>query len=90
MADTKFDIKTEATRPFYATVGVTDLAVEVARQYVTDVQAKVADVQKKIEKLDFEPRNLRAGQARGQARRPPGRGQEGPGPLRGAGRRDPG
>ena len=39
---------------------MTDLAVEVARQYVTDVQAKVADVQKKIEKLDFEPKSQQA------------------------------
>ena len=89
MADTKFDIKTEATRPFYATVGVTDLAVEVARQYVTDVQAKVADVQKKIEKLDFEPKSQ---QARLEAKLADlqAEAQEGPGPLRGAGRRDPG
>ena len=28
MAKAKFDIKTEATRPLYAGVGVTDLAVE--------------------------------------------------------------
>lgn len=58
MAKVKFDIKSEATRPFYATVGATDLAVEVARQYAAEVQAKVADVQKKVQGIDFEPKNL--------------------------------
>jgi hypothetical protein len=56
VADAKFDIRTEATRPFYATVGATDLAVEVARNYVTELQGRVADVQKKV--VDFEPRSL--------------------------------
>jgi hypothetical protein len=56
MADAKFDIRTEATRPFYATVGATDLAVEVARNYVTELQGRVADVQKKV--ADFEPKSL--------------------------------
>ena len=60
MADAKFDIKTEATRPFYATVGATDLAVSAARAYLTEVQSKVADVQKKIESFEFEPKNLNA------------------------------
>ena len=55
MADTKFDIKAEATRPFYATVGVTDLAVEVARQYVTDVQAKVARIRRSLPEDIQEP-----------------------------------
>ena len=53
MAKAKFDIKTEATRPFYAGVGVTDLAVEAVRDYVTDVQ-------KTVKGLDFEPKALRA------------------------------
>ena len=52
MAKAKFDIKTEATRPFYAGVGVTDLAVEAVRDYVTDVQKTVSD-------FDFEPKALR-------------------------------
>ena len=51
MAKTKFDIKTEATRPLYAGVGVTDLAVEFVRGYVTDVQTRVADVQKNVTEL---------------------------------------
>ena len=49
MAKAKFDIKTEATRPLYAGVGVTDLAVETVREYVADVQKKVAGVQKDVE-----------------------------------------
>jgi hypothetical protein len=48
MAKAKFDIKTEATRPFLAGVGVTDLAVERVRGYLTDVQKKLADVQKDV------------------------------------------
>ncbi len=63
MAKAKFDIKTEATRPFYATVGVTDLAVAAVREYVADVQKKFADVQKDVQKsvteLDLEPKALR-------------------------------
>jgi hypothetical protein len=59
MAKAKFDIKTEATRPFYATVGVTDLVVAAAREYVADVQKKLVDVQKDVQKLDFEPKVLR-------------------------------
>lgn len=59
MAKAKFDIKTEATRQFYAGVGVTDLAVEAVREYVTDLQKKLADVQKSINKLEFQPQALR-------------------------------
>lgn len=59
MAKAKFDIKTEATRPFYAGVGVTDLAVEAVRDYVADFQAKFADVQKNVITFDYTPQNLR-------------------------------
>lgn len=52
MAKAKFDIKTEATRPLYAGVGVTDLAVEAVRDYV-------ADVSKTVTKIDFQPQTLR-------------------------------
>lgn len=52
MAKAKFDIKTEATRPIYAYVGVTDLAVEAVRESVTDVQ-------KRLTAIDFEPKSLR-------------------------------
>src|SRR4051812_26066661 len=70
MAKAKFDIKTEATRPLYAGVGVTDLAVEAVREYVAEVQNKlaearkdvstrVADAQKTVNGLDFQPQVLR-------------------------------
>ena len=49
---TKFDIKSEAVRPFFAYVGVTDLAVEAVREYVADVQAKVSG-------RDLQPKALR-------------------------------
>ena len=42
---TKIDLKTVQT-PFYATVGVTDLAVEAVREYVADVQTRVRGYQK--------------------------------------------
>ena len=51
MAKTKFDIKTEATRPFYATVGATDLTLEVALQAATDLQERVKA---------FEPKKISA------------------------------
>ncbi|MGH3361325.1 MAG: hypothetical protein ACRDOM_02610 [Nocardioides sp.] len=44
MAKAKFDIKTEATRTFYAGAGVADFAVETVREYVADVQAKFTGV----------------------------------------------
>lgn len=58
----KFDIKTDlkgATKPFHAAVGVTDLAVEVVRDYVTEAQKRFADVQKNVSKIDLEPKALR-------------------------------
>ena len=59
MAKAKFDIKTEATRPLYAGVGVTDLVVEAVRDYVADVQKKFAGVQKSVTTFDFQPQALR-------------------------------
>ena len=59
MAKAKFDIKTEATRPLYVGVGVTDLAVEAVRDYVADFQKKFADVQKSVTKIDFQPQSIR-------------------------------
>ena len=46
------NLKTEATKPLYAGVGVTDLAVELVRDYVTVAQKRVTD-------LDLEPKALR-------------------------------
>jgi len=50
----QFDIKTlelpaAATKPLYAGVGATDLAVEYVREYVADVQKKFAEVQKDVQ-----------------------------------------
>lgn len=63
MAKAKFDIKTEATRPLYAGVGVTDLAVGLVREYVADVQKRFAGVQKDVQTriggFDLEPKALR-------------------------------
>jgi heparin binding hemagglutinin HbhA len=63
MAKAKFDIKTEAARPLYAGVGVTDLAVAAVRDYVADVQKRLAgvqkDVQARITDLELEPKALR-------------------------------
>jgi len=46
MAKNKFDIKTEATKPLFAGVGVTDLAVEIVRDLVTETQTRFSSVQK--------------------------------------------
>jgi Mg-chelatase subunit ChlI len=62
MAQTKFDIKTEVTRPLYAYVGVTDRAVEAVRESVGEWQKRLADVQKSVTDIDLEPKALR-GQA---------------------------
>ena len=48
MAKTKFDIKTEATKPLLAGVGVTDLAVEVVRDFVSESQTRRVGVQKDV------------------------------------------
>src|SRR3546814_11880685 len=58
MAKAKFDIKSEAVRSFYATVGATDLAVAAARLYVADAQARVNGVQKQVAAFDYEPQRL--------------------------------
>lgn len=55
----KFDLKSEATRQFYAGVGITDLAVEVVRDYVADMQKRLAELQKSFQELDLEPQHLR-------------------------------
>ena len=67
-------LQTVAERPFYAGVGVTDLAVEAVRDYVADVQTRVAglgkDVQKNVASFDLRPRPARhCGVRRDPARR---------------------
>lgn len=49
------------TKQFYAGVGVTDLAVEAVRDYVTDVQKRFAELQDQLSKsiADFEPEAAR-------------------------------
>jgi septal ring factor EnvC (AmiA/AmiB activator) len=63
MAKAKFDIRTEAARPLYVGVGVTDLAVGLVRDYVADVQKLFAGVQKDVQArftdFEFEPKALR-------------------------------
>lgn len=63
------DLKTEATKTFYAGAGVVDLAVEAVREYVADVQAKLVELQKdatsRLEGVqksvkDFEPTTIRS------------------------------
>jgi hypothetical protein len=56
-------LQAAAEKPFYATVGVTDLAVEAVRDYVAEVQTRVAglgkDVQKNVASIDLQPKALR-------------------------------
>ena len=73
MAKAKFDIKTLKLPPsrqaLYAGVGATDLAVEAVREYVADVQKRLAEVQKDVQspvagfqktsRLRVEPKALR-------------------------------
>lgn len=60
----KFDIRTEATKPLFATVGATDLAVEAVREFAADMQKRVtgyrADVQKSVSAIDIKPATLSA------------------------------
>ena len=60
--DTKFDI-TSATKPLYAGIGATDLAVERVRGFVTETQKRtqqrVAEAQKNVRKVELEPKALR-------------------------------
>lgn len=48
-----------AKRPLYAGVGATDLAVEVVRDYVAEVQKRFTDLQKSVDSIDLEPKALR-------------------------------
>ncbi len=49
----------DLTAPFYATVGVTDRAVELVRGSVTDLQTRLSELQKSINELEREPQELR-------------------------------
>ena len=50
-------LQSAAEKPFYATVGVTDLAVEAVREYVADVQGRVRGYSKDVQSV--QPRALR-------------------------------
>ena len=77
MAKSQFNVeqfKTEAVKPLFAVAGATELAVELARGYATEaqqatqkrfdeVQARVTDVQSRVQKVDFDTKSL-AGTAR--------------------------
>ena len=57
------DVPDVAAKPLYAGVGVTDLAVEKVKGYVTEVQikvnARVADVQKSVKEFEVpQPKTL--------------------------------
>jgi len=56
-------LQAAAERPFFAGVGVTDLAVEAVREYVADLQGRVRgygkDVQKNVASFDLQPKALR-------------------------------
>ncbi|WP_148575224.1 hypothetical protein [Nocardioides caldifontis] len=54
MAKTKFDIRTEATKPLYASVGVVDQAAELVRGSVSDVQRRISEVRASIRGLDYD------------------------------------
>jgi hypothetical protein len=58
-----FEIPTEAARPLYAGVGVTDAVVGFVRDAFADLQKQLAEVQKdvqtRITSIDLEPKALR-------------------------------
>ena len=62
MPKSRFELPAElpdsVTRPLYAGVGVTDLAVEFVREYVADMQKRAADMQKTVAKVDYQPSTL--------------------------------
>ncbi len=57
-SDLKVDL-TAASKPLYAGAGVTDLAVELVRDYVTEAQKRFAGAQKRVTDLDLEPKAFR-------------------------------
>ena len=70
MATAKFDIKTEATRPLYAGVGVTDRAVEAVRGSLALGTKRINDAQQDVRELDLDTvtREAKARRARVEAR----------------------
>lgn len=63
-------VNNEIKRPLYATVGATDRAVEFVRESVSDLQARLSELQHSINRLEREPQELRGravGAVSGQA-----------------------
>jgi heparin binding hemagglutinin HbhA len=54
MAKTKLDIRTDARKPLYASVGVVDQAAELVRGSVSDIQKRIAEVRAGIRGLDYD------------------------------------
>ena len=52
-------LNNELKRPLYATVGATDRAVEMLRESVSDLQARLVDLQRGIDRIEREPQELR-------------------------------
>jgi hypothetical protein len=70
MANTKFDIKTEAQRGLHAGVGAADLALETVKEYFAeaqkrfegyqkDAQKALSSAQKSVKDFEFQPKALR-------------------------------
>ncbi|HEX2894511.1 MAG TPA: hypothetical protein VHO29_10960 [Marmoricola sp.] len=51
---------TDLRRPLYATVGVTDRAVEAVRNSIGDLQDRLVGLQQGVNRLELEPQRLRA------------------------------
>lgn len=47
------------TRPLYATVGATDRAIELVRESVSDLQARLVELQRSINEVERDPQVLR-------------------------------
>ncbi len=60
MATTFETLKTQASKPLYAGVGVTDAVVEYVRDQVTEAQKTAQKLQKSVQKIDLEPQALRS------------------------------
>ena len=60
MAKAKFDIKNEAQRGLYASVGVADQAIETVKVVVTEAQKRLAEVQKSVKGIDLQPKAVRS------------------------------
>ena len=52
-------VNNDLKSPLYATVGVTDRAVEFVRESVSDLQTRLTELQQSINQLDRDPQQLR-------------------------------